>query len=285
MPDCPIPFASPDAASWHARLRLQFERAGGATRLARRSHSGPLRVQKALYPEGEGVCHAIVVHPPGGVAGGDSLELDVELAAGAHALLTTPGAGKWYRANGKQSRQQLRFKAGRGATIEWLPQESIFYNQASVVLDQQVELDAGASYIGCDILCFGRRAAGEIFAEGAVRQHMQIRQGGKLIWYEQGGASGNGPAMASPLGLDGHSVCVTLVAVGKPVDAALLAALRAIGPGLQLDAGASQLKSVLVLRCLCDDSEAARKLVMAAWALLRPHLLGRAAHVPRPWLT
>jgi urease accessory protein len=285
MPDCPIPPDLHQASSWLASLRLQFERAGSVTRLARRSHCGPLRVQKALYPEGEDVCHAIVVHPPGGVAGGDSLEIDVELGAGAHVLLTTPGAGKWYRANGKQSRQQLRIKAGSGAAIEWLPQESIFYNQARVMLDHQVELEAGASYIGCDILCFGRRAAGEAFTEGAVRQQMQIRQGGKLIWHEQGGASGDGPAMASPLGLAGHSVCATLVAVGKPVDAALLAALRAIGPGLQLDAGASQLKSLLVLRCLCDDSEAARKLVMAAWALLRPHLLGRAAHVPRPWLT
>lgn len=285
MPDCPIPFTSQDATGWHASLRLQFERTGAATRLAGRSHSGPLRVQKALYPEGEAVCHAIVVHPPGGIAGGDSLAIEAELGAGSHVLLTTPGAGKWYRANGRQSRQQLRLTAGPGAAIEWLPQESIFYNRASVVLDQQVELAAGASYIGCDILCFGRRAFGETFGQGALRQHMQIRQGGKLIWHEQGGVSGDGPGMDSPLGLAGRSVCATVLAVGKPADAALLAALRAIGPGLQLDAGASQLKSLLVLRCLCDDSEAARKLVMAAWALLRPHLLGRAAHVPRPWLT
>jgi urease accessory protein len=286
MPDCPIPPTAHQAANWHASLHLQFARAGNATRLARRSHSGPLRVQKALYPEGESVCHAIVIHPPGGVAGGDSLSIEVQLAAGAHALLSTPGAAKWYRANGKLSRQALRLSAGTGATIEWLPQESIFYNQAQVLLDQQVELAAGASFIGCDIACFGRRAAGESFTSGSVRQHMQIRLDGKLIWSEQGGVTGEGPLMASPLGLAGHSVCVTLVAVGKPADAALLAALRAIGPALELDIGVSQLKSLLVLRCLCDDSEVARKLVMAAWALLRPHLLGgRAAQVPRIWNT
>ncbi len=285
MPDCPIPLTSAHATDWHASLRLQFARAGATTRLTARSHSGPLRVQKALYPEGEAVCHAIVVHPPGGVAGGDCLSIDVALGAGAHVLLTTPGAGKWYRANGRRSRQQLRIAAGAGAAIEWLPQESIFYNQADVVLDQQVELAFGASYIGCDIVCLGRRAAGETYAEGHVGQRLQIRLDGKLIWHEQGRLDGAGPAMASPLGLAGHSVCVTLIAVGKPVDAALLAAVRAIGPALQLDAGASALKSLLVVRCLCDDGEAARKLVMAAWALLRPHLLGRAAHVPRPWLT
>lgn len=285
MPDCHIRPATPAIANWHASLRLHFARTGSATRLVGNRHAGPLRVQKALYPEGEAVCHAIVIHPPGGVAGGDTLSIDVQLDPGAHAVLSTPGAAKWYRANGKQSRQQLRLSAGAGAAIEWLPQESIFYDQAQVVLDQQVDLGAGASYLGCDILCFGRRAAGESFTSGSVRQQMRIRLEGKLVWSEQGGVSGDGPSMASPLGLAGHSVCVTVIAVGKPADAALLAALRAIGPPLELDVGASQLKSLLVLRCLCDDSEAARKLVMAAWALLRPHLTGRVAQVPRIWNT
>lgn len=285
MPDCHIRPATPAIANWHASLHLHFARTGSATRLVGNRHAGPLRVQKALYPEGEAVCHAIVIHPPGGVAGGDTLAIDVQLDPGAHAVLSTPGAAKWYRANGKQSRQQLRLSAGAGAAIEWLPQESIFYDQAQVVLDQQVDLGAGASYLGCDILCFGRRAAGESFTSGSVRQQMRIRLDGKLVWSEQGGVSGDGPSMASPLGLAGHSVCVTVIAVGKPADAALLAALRAIGPPLELDVGASQLKSLLVLRCLCDDSEAARKLVMAAWSLLRPHLTGRAAQVPRIWNT
>ena len=113
MPDCSHAdpeSASPTAAAWQATLRLRFADDHGVTRLVERTHSGPLRVQKPLYPEGDRICHAIVVHPPGGVVGGDTLQIDVEAGAGAHALLTTPGAGKWYRANGKVSRQRVSLR-------------------------------------------------------------------------------------------------------------------------------------------------------------------------------
>jgi urease accessory protein len=158
--------ASPAAgwAPWEARLALRFDRDGDTTRLVGRSHFGPLRVQKALYPEQPAVCHAVVVHPPGGVVGGDRLFIDIDAGAGAHALLTTPGATKWYRASqlsastGRPgvSSQVVRLAAGAGANLEWLPQETIFYNGAQVRLDTEIALGAGAQYIGCEVLCFGR---------------------------------------------------------------------------------------------------------------------------------
>src|SRR3989344_500526 len=115
--------AEPVAQSWKARLALGFESRDGRTVLAERRHDGPLVVQKALYPEGDAVCHAIVVHPPAGIAGGDELELKVRSARGAHALLTTPGAGKWYRSAGPRAEQKLRFDVS--GALEWLPQETI----------------------------------------------------------------------------------------------------------------------------------------------------------------
>ncbi|MEO7495016.1 MAG: urease accessory protein UreD, partial [Massilia sp.] len=157
MPDCSRPY--PSHPAWQASLRLRFADDGGTTRLVERSHSGPLRVQKPLYPEGARICHAIVVHPPGGVVGGDRLTIDAQAGAGTHCLLTSPGAAKWYRANGKVSRQQVRLEAGEGACVEWLPQETIFFNDAHVELDHTVDLAAGATYIGSEILCFGRRAS------------------------------------------------------------------------------------------------------------------------------
>lgn len=280
MPDCTRP-TIPDASAWQASLRLRFEEDSGTTRLVEREHRGPLRVQKPLYPEGPRICHAILIHPPGGVVGGDRLAVDVAAGAASHAFLTSPGAAKWYRANGKLSMQDVRIAAGAGAAVEWLPQEAIFFNHAQVQLAHRVDLAADACYIGSEILCLGRSASGERFDSGAIAQCTQIRRGGKLVWWEQGTLRGGSTAMRSVLGLGGASVCATLIGVGKPLPKALLDAMRALDPALAV----SQVKSVLVARYLCSDSEQARRVMTAAWQTLRPHLLDCAAPVPRIWQT
>jgi len=279
MRDCLLPEPTVDVPSWQASLRLGFTRDGGVTRLTRRAHCGPLRVQKALYPEGPGVCHVIVVHPPGGVVGGDRLDIDIDAGASCLVLATSPGAAKWYRANGRTSHQAVRLRAGGGAAIEWLPQETIFYDAACVDLKHEVELAPDAVYLGSEILCFGRRAAGETFTSGRITQRTRIRQDGRMLWWEQGTLTPQG--LASPLGLNGRSVCATFLAVGKAVPAALQASLRAADPLL----GVSQVKSVFVARHLGDDSEAARAAMLRVWQVLRPYLLGRPACVPRIWNT
>jgi urease accessory protein len=279
MPDCSHPF-SLNATPWLATLKLRFAHDAGTTRLVERSHRGPLRVQKPLYPEGPGICHAIMLHPPGGVVGGDQLAVDVDASPAAHAFLTTPGAAKWYRANGRQSRQVVQLRVGEDGACEWMPQESIFYDAANVDLHHAVDLAAGARYIGSEILCFGRRASSERFTRGAVRQHTQVHLAGKLVWWEQGTIA-PGPAMDSLFGLHGRTVCATLIAVGPPVSAALLATLRALDPQL----GITQMKSVLVARYLGDDSETARHALVRVWQHVRPHLLGCAAPLPRIWQT
>lgn len=280
MPDCTRAIAL-DPAAWHASLRLRFDVDAGTTRLTERAHRGPLRVQKPLYPEGARICHAIMIHPPGGIVGGDHLAIDVACAPSAHAFLTSPGAAKWYRANGKVSTQQVRLDAAGASAIEWLPQETIFYNDAHVRMAHSVELAHDASYIGCEILCFGRSASGERFERGTISQRTSIRRGGKLIWWEQGTLHGGSPAMRSILGLHGASVCATLTGVGTPLTAALLEQMRAIDPALAV----SQVKSVFSARLLCADSESARRVMTRVWQTLRPHLLGCAAPVPRIWNT
>ncbi len=283
MPECHATHATEATAApaWQARLRLGFTRDDDVTRLTRREHSGPLRVQKALYPEDPAICHAIVVHPPGGVVGGDILDIGVHAGDGAHAFLTSPGAAKWYRANGRTSRQVVALQADAGASLEWLPQETIFYDDAHVELTHHVELAHDAAYLGCEILCLGRRAAGETFTRGRIGQHTSIRRGGRLLWWEQGILT---PAsLASPVGLAGHTVCATLIACGAPLPPDVLHAVRALAdqPGF----GATQLKQVLAVRWLGDDSEAARETMLAAWRLLRPALLARAPFDPRSWRT
>src|SRR5882672_8293826 len=146
--------ADPLAQAWKAELRLRFAAEGGRTVLRERRSEGPLVVQKPLYPEGEAVCHAIVVHPPGGIAGGDELDLQVSAATGSHALLTTPGAGKWYRSAGPLARQSLHFDVA--GTLEWLPRETIVFDGAHASFECTVELRNDARYIGWEVLCLGR---------------------------------------------------------------------------------------------------------------------------------
>jgi urease accessory protein len=280
MPDC-TRLSILDPSAWQASLRLRFEDDAGTTRLVERDHSGPLRVQKPLYPEGARICHAIMIHPPGGVVGGDRLGIDVNAGPAAHAFLTSPGAAKWYRANGKLSMQDVRIDAAPGACVEWMPQETIFFNHARVQLTHTVDLAADATYIGAEILCFGRSASGERFDSGTITQRTSIRRGGKLLWWEQGALRGDGPAMDSVFGLQGATVCATLIGVGKPVAPALLDAMRSLDPALVV----TQVKSVFVARLLCVDSERARRAVAGVWQLLRPHLLGCAAPIPRIWNT
>jgi len=278
----------PTANHCDARLTLGFSDDAGTTRLTDRSHFGPLRVQKPLYPEHPSVCHAIVVHPPGGIVGGDQLSIVTHVGDQASAFITTPGAAKWYKANGKQSLQMIELQVGAHASLEWLPQETIFFDHADVRLEQTVSLKKDATYIGCDILCFGRTASGESFGSGRISQRYAIRREGKLIWYEQGTLLANTADMHSPLSLAGKTVCATLVAAGKQVPAALLNTIRAEADAIAEQPGSfgiSQLKSVLVARYLGNSSEEGRKIVTRVWQLLRPALLEREAVVPRIWNT
>jgi urease accessory protein len=278
------------ATHWQARLSLGFADDGGTTRLVERSHYGPLRVQKPLYPEGEAVCHAIVVHPPGGVVGGDELTVTAAAGANASALITTPGAAKWYKANDKVSQQHVRLEVGAGGSLEWLPQETIFFDAAHVRLNHGVSLEKDATYIGGEILCFGRTASGETFSSGRIEQSTSIRREGRLVWFEQGALSGTGSSMHSPIALAGMTVCATLIAVGKTLAPSVIGSVREQGAAMT-DAGAgemfgaTQMKSVFVVRYLGNSSETAKQLMTRAWQTLRPEVTGRAAVVPRIWNT
>lgn len=282
-------FSEPPAvgfASWEAELRLGFARRGERSTLVRRSHRGPLVVQKTLYPEGDAICHAIVLHPPGGIAGGDQLKLVADVDQDAAAFLTTPGAGKWYRSAGAQSRQDLDFNLAPGAILEWLPQETIVFCDARARMENQVKLAAGARYLGWEVLCLGRRAAGETFERGSLDLHTRIELDGRPLWLEKGRLEGGSKLLGSPVGLAGKTVCATLLAAGTDLPPGLLAACREIEvpePGAR--AALTALPKLLVARYLGHSSEAAKDWLTEIWKRIRPALLGREAAVPRIWKT
>ncbi len=273
------------AMRWEASLALGYLRRGGRTVLARRSHTGPLRVQRDLYPEGEGTCHTIVVHPPGGIAGGDALAVHAALGPECAALLTTPGAGKWYRSDGEPASQSLSFELECGAVLEWLPRETIVFNGARAEMETQVTLQEGSVYLGWEILCLGRAAAGERFVRGQVRQRTEIRMRGRPLWVERARFEGGDPLLDSPVGLAGRTVSATLVAAGRDLPSELILECKRLQPDGSGRAGVTRLPLLAAARYLGDSGEEAHDYFARVWALLRPALKGIPAVAPRIWAT
>lgn len=271
--------------SWEAELHLGFTRRGERSVLASRTHHGPLVVQKPLYPEGDAVCHAIILHPPGGVAGGDQLRIGADVADSAHALLTTPGAGKWYKANGGVASQHLEFRVHEHAVLEWLPQETIVYDAAQAAWHARVDLAESARYAGWEITCLGRQACGEQFRQGWLRQHLQVYRCGRLIWGEYASLQGGDRLLASAAGLHGCPVFATFVVAAGAVPAPVLEACRAAVPADGGRVGVTALPQLFVGRYLGHSAQAARHYFEALWAELRPWYAGMAAQRPRIWNT
>lgn len=274
--------AEPLVSSWKASLSLEFCFENKKTTLSRNVHDGPLVVQKPLYPEGSEVCHAIVVHPPGGIAGGDELSLKVRTGENSAALLTTPGAAKWYRSAGAWARQDVVFDV-QGA-LEWLPQETIVFDGALAETAYDVNLGAAAGFIGWDIVCLGRTGSGERFTRGAFRSSIRIRREDRLLWLERGRIEGGGRLLDSPAGLAGSPVFGTLFASLLNVDKSLLDKLREQKPSPG-NGAVTLLPGILLARYLGGSSEAARRYFSALWRILRPALMGREANEPRIWRT
>ncbi|WP_288130137.1 urease accessory protein UreD [Accumulibacter sp.] len=270
---------------WQARLTLGFERRAQTTVLVRREHYGPLRVQKALYPEGPEVCEVIVLHPPGGIAGGDRLDLSLAAAPHAHALLTTPGAGKWYRSGGRPAQQWLRIRVARDAVVEWLPQETIVFDGADAQMHTRVELATGGMFCGWEILCLGRTAAGERFGYGQLDLATRIESEGRPLWIERARLSGGSAWLDAAAGLAGRPVSATLLLAGRTVPQEWLDACLALPASDGLLTGVTALPELLVARCLAPNAETARAWLSEVWKCLRPAALGRAAVVPRIWNT
>jgi urease accessory protein len=266
---------------WQATLALDYWRDHGRTVL-RRQHAGPLQVQKVLYPEGGALAHTLIVHPPGGIAGGDALSIDIAVAAGAQALITTPGATRWYKANGRVASQRIRL-AVQG-NVEWLPQEAIVFDRAQVRSDIDIDLTEDAAMLGWDIVALGRAASGESFTDGAFAQTIRLRQAGHLQWIERTRLAGGDALLDSPIGLTGHTVFGCLWAAGPQWQMDTIDALR---ERLPVDAAPLTLLAprLLLARALGATTQAVRRALENVWRQLRPLVLGRAAQPPRIWAT
>lgn len=276
--------------SWQARLALSYHREAEKTVL-RHEHDGPLRIFKSLYPEGESICHNVIVHPPGGIVGGDTLDIRVSVGAGAHALISTPGATRFYRSDDEPGTQAVHLQLADSARLEWLPLESLAYPGCRAVNRLEMELQGAAELIGWDILGLGLPSAGQPFNEGSFRQHIEWPG----IWREQALIDGRDHRLLdSPVGLDGQRCVGTLwLASGQALEPArkerMLEAVRAVlDSGDRSATGARVAAScpnpqLLVVRGVAPLVEPLMQVMQLAWRELRRAAWGLSGDSPRIW--
>ncbi|MCB1745426.1 MAG: urease accessory protein UreD [Gammaproteobacteria bacterium] len=286
---------------WRASLHLGFAPGRGRTDLVRREHQGPLMVQRPFYPElGVGAssgsqrahvpAHVYILHPPGGVVGGDALEMDVALATGSHALLTTPASAKLYRSGGATATLETRLAVDPGAVLEWLPQPSIVFDGARARARTRIRLQSGARLLGWEGWALGRPACEERFSNGMLSTDLELWVDERPLLIERQRINGDDAVLNAMLGLSGRAMFATLLATpaeqdtlerGRDVVRTLLAEQRPAG----LQMGVSLIGELLVARVVASSLQGMQRALVELWTALRPLLLGRPACAPRIWAT
>ncbi len=278
--------AQPTPTAWHGRLALAFERRDARTVLVRSDARMPLALQRPFYPEGEAVCHVVALHPPGGMVGGDRLDVDVELQEGAEALVTTPSAAKWYRGL-TAAEQSVQARVAANAHLEWLPLETIVFDNAYARQALKVELAPDATFLGWEITRFGRSACGETFTDGSWRATTEVWRAGKPLWIDRQRLHGGSVSMQNAYGLAGHPVSATLVFIGHVLESEMIERARMVwgAGGYRGEAGATRLPEGMLCRYRGPSSADARAWFGAVWDLLRRLVRQRPAQPPRIWRT
>ena len=294
------------SSTWHGRLNLVYAHRQGKTVITEQHNQAPLKVQRPFYPEGEEVCHSIILHTAGGVVGGDRLSCNFHLQPSSQTLITTAAASKIYRSNGIQAGQNIEINIDVGACLEWLPQETIIFDAADYRQDLRVELATDASFLSWEINRFGRSARGEKFSQGNWRSHTEIWQKGIPLWIDRQWLPGSEEIFYSPHGLAGQPVVGSLLFVGKPVSTEIVEKARTLWkPNSQSQianpqspftaissvraypkpqTGVTRLNNGFLCRYRGNSTTEVRNWFISVWQLLRTSFLSRGSCVPRVWL-
>ena len=273
--------------AWRADLKLDYTLESQRT-VVRYLHQGPLRILQSLYPEGDQICHNVLVHPPGGLVGGDTLDIQVNVAEGAHALVSTPSATRFYKSGGQAALQQVTATLAPGARLEWLPLEAIAYNDCEATNRAIFNLAPSSELMAWDVTALGLPSSDMAFTKGHFQQHLEIPG----VWLERGNLRGDDTRwLNSPLGLAGQKCLASLVfASGNNIEpqraAQALEAAREVleAHPLRLQAGVTCAHpQVIVLRVMSPLVEASMDLLKKVWAVWRHTLWALPSTPPRIW--
>ena len=272
-------------AVWRARLDLELSKSNNRTILSHQKHHGPLQIQKPFYPERNGTCHVYILHPPGGVVGGDHLNIYVDVNSNAHALITTPAAGKFYRSVGPVAKLKQNIKVASKGVLEWFPSENIIFSGARAQIQTKVELAHDSHFIGWEISCLGRPASDEIFSQGELDQRFEVWRDGIPLRIERISLKGGDPTLNAKWGLLGFPVIGSMVCVTDKTE--LVDSLRKI-TNASIDQelfSVTQMDGTILCYFLGNSVERARNCFISAWKILRQEVIGHEAVEPRIWRT
>ncbi len=278
---------NPGVKGWHGSLELAYAQVGKATQMLSAKATAPLKIQRPFYPEGEEVCHSVILHTAGGIVGGDSLGQSIHLQENAHALITTAAAAKIYRSMGEVARQTIKIQVNSGAFCEWLPQESIIFNGAMYHQNLHINLAPNARFLLWEINRFGRSARGEKFVQGEWRSHTEIWQEGRPLWIDRQHLNGSESTVVSDHALGGFPIVATLAWIGDPVTPELVQEARSRwevrSSSSEGEAGVTRLTHGLLCRYRGSSTPEVRNWFSEVWQLLRLSFIGRPSCPPRVW--
>jgi urease accessory protein len=283
--DPPSQSAKTFANQWKGTVMLHYDRVGDKTRLAKVWHQAPLKVQRPFYPETPGICHTILIHTAGGMVGGDRLIYDLTLAPHTHAVVTTAAASKIYCAQDKTTEQVIEIDIAEQAYLEWLPQETIVFNQAKFNQTLKVNLGPKATWLGWDIYRFGRTARGERFVEGDWRSHTEVWRAGVPLWIDRQWLPASQKMIDHPHGLNQCPVVGTLAWMGQEVDRDFVGQLRELWTnlGLEGEIGVTRVQQGVICRYRGQSTFEVRQWFTQVWNHVRSYALGQPACPVRVW--
>ena len=267
---------------WIAELNLNFSKGKEKTFLSKRNHVGPLTVQRPFYPEGE-ICHLYLLHPPGGIVGGDSLSVKSNSEEFSKALVTMPGATKIYRTSlNRLSNLYQNIIVQNEAIMEWLPMETIIFPGAFSNISTKFSLYGNAKIAAWEIQCLGRPAIKEKFTTGKINLNFEVWRDDKPIIIDEFKVDESN--LNNIAGLRGYPVVGTFILSVN--DEVTIKKIRDLIPENDLYvAGVTQMDYLIIIRFLSYKTNLIQEIFRNIWAKTRHLVVGRNASPPRIWST
>ena len=268
--------------SWPARLKLTTGFRRGRTRVLEKQQTGPLTLQRAHYPE-QDLAHLHLLHPPGGVVGGDTLDIEMISANQSRTLVTTPGATKFYAGNGFPATQEQRLTVDANTSLEWLPQENIIFDGADIGLSTQIHAESNAILVAWEINTFGRPASNQPYRNGSFSNRLRVYDSNRLIFQDMFVHDRKRDNLSSILGLRGFCAMATMVVM--PVERQFVAEIQEKFHDKSQSLAATWVDGIMMVRCMGQSSSQLRNWLTQIWFYIRPGVIGREGIIPRIWNT